>query len=250
VVVLYAPPALIVFCACARMRCKPMRALRRITLTRQSTTRIQERIFCFSRSFPLMEIGMPFREVTSEKSRYIPWRRVRTRCPNHPHSATPLFPLPSFTPPYPCIVMAKTTTAEAEGKATLWDLFNHGRIKHKAPLWQKVLFLLYVPVGLLVLVTRLVMFILVCVSVLVLPRAVGDLINIPLLRLVCGLVVRHNYKGKPLANEPYLIAGNHVSDFGMSFFHSFVFCFSDVIFACILVFYRNLLLTLFFSRYF
>jgi 1-acyl-sn-glycerol-3-phosphate acyltransferase len=111
--------------------------------------------------------------------------------------------------------MAHTTTtrAEAKGKVTLWDLFNHGRIREKAPLWAKFLFVLYLPLGLLVLVTRLVMFLLVCVSVLLLPRAVGDLINIPLLRLVCGLVVRHNYKGKPLANEPYLIAGNHVSDF-------------------------------------
>jgi len=49
------------------------------------------------------------------------------------------------------------------------------------------------------------------VMVLVLPRAVGDYINIPLIRLVCGLVVRHNYKGVPLANEPHLLAGNHVS---------------------------------------
>jgi 1-acyl-sn-glycerol-3-phosphate acyltransferase len=111
--------------------------------------------------------------------------------------------------------MAHTTATrtEAKGKATLWDLFNHGRIKEKAPLWAKILFLFYLPLGLLVLVTRLVMFLLVCVSVMVLPRSVGDIINIPLSRLVCGLVVRHNYKGKPLTNEPHLIAGNHVSDF-------------------------------------
>jgi len=42
---------------------------------------------------------------------------------------------------------------------------------------------------------------------------VGDYINIPLVRLICGLVVRHNYQGKPLANEPHLIAANHVADF-------------------------------------
>lgn len=42
----------------------------------------------------------------------------------------------------------------------------------------------------------------------------GDVINIPLLRLVCGVVVRNNYQGKPLADEPYVIAANHVADFG------------------------------------
>jgi len=33
------------------------------------------------------------------------------------------------------------------------------------------------------------------------------------MRLVCGLVVKHNNKGKPLADIPYVIAGNHIADF-------------------------------------
>lgn len=62
--------------------------------------------------------------------------------------------------------------------------------------------------------TRLVLFIVLCIVVLVLPRNVGDPITRPLTRLVCGLVVRHNYR-TDLLDEPYIVAANHVSDFGM-----------------------------------
>jgi 1-acyl-sn-glycerol-3-phosphate acyltransferase len=96
-------------------------------------------------------------------------------------------------------------------KVPLVDLFNHGRIKEKASAAQKLMFLLYLPLGVLVFITRLVLFIVLCVLVLVLPRALGDPITRPLTRLVCGLVVRHNYKGD--VGEPYVLAANHVSDF-------------------------------------
>jgi len=101
----------------------------------------------------------------------------------------------------------------ATTKATLWDLFNHGRIKQGTPLWHKLLFLCYLPLGLLVFFTRVVLFIVLCVLVLVLPRSLGDPITRPFTRLICGLVVRHNYKGGKLIDEPYVLAGNHVSDF-------------------------------------
>jgi len=71
----------------------------------------------------------------------------------------------------------------------------------------------YLPLGLLMLVTRLVLFLMLCVVVLVLPRTFINPLCIPLTRLICGLVVRHNYKGGPLANEPYIITGNHITDF-------------------------------------
>ena len=100
-------------------------------------------------------------------------------------------------------------------KPSLEDLFNYGRIKTSAPLWHKILFMCYLPLGLLVLVVRITLFLMLCVSVLLLPRSLGDPINIPLLRFVCGFVVRNNYKGKPLADGPYVIAANHIADFGM-----------------------------------
>lgn len=106
---------------------------------------------------------------------------------------------------------------QKEEKVTLEQLFNYGRVKKEAPLLHKLLFLCYLPLGLIVLATRLILFIMLAVSILLLPRSIGDIINMPLMRMVCGLVVRHNNKNrsKPLLNEPHIVAGNHVADFGM-----------------------------------
>lgn len=98
-------------------------------------------------------------------------------------------------------------------KPSLEEMFNHGRVKPSSPLWHKVLFLCYMPLGMVVLTVRILLFVMLCVMVLLLPRSIGDKINIPLLRLVCGVVVRNNYRGKPLADEPHIIAANHVADF-------------------------------------
>jgi len=100
-------------------------------------------------------------------------------------------------------------------KITVEELFNYGRVKREAPLWHKILFTLYMPFGILVLITRLFLFLLLCVSILSLPRSVGDYINVPLMKVVCGLAVRHNNKNrnKPLVNEPHIVACNHIADF-------------------------------------
>jgi hypothetical protein len=54
----------------------------------------------------------------------------------------------------------------------------------------------------------------VCVMTVLVPRD-WMCVGVPLARLVCGLVVRHNYYRKSLEGERFVIAANHVADFGM-----------------------------------
>jgi len=104
---------------------------------------------------------------------------------------------------------------EGHDDIKLEELFNHGRVKQDTSLLIKFLFLCYLPLGIVILATRLILFLVLSVSILVLPRSIGDSINMPLMRIVCGLVVRHNNedRNKPLLNEPHIIAANHVADF-------------------------------------
>jgi len=103
-----------------------------------------------------------------------------------------------------------------KSKVTLEELFNYGRIKKDAPLWHKILFSLYLPFGFLLMGIRLICFFFLCLSILILPTWLGNSINMPLMKIVCGLVVKHNNKErgqKPLVGEPHIVACNHVADF-------------------------------------
>lgn len=98
-------------------------------------------------------------------------------------------------------------------KVGLEQLFNWGRVRKDAPLLHKMLFLAYLPIGLVLLVVRALTFFIVCLGMIVLPRSIGDIILPPLLRLTNGLVVLHNHDKRRLTDAPYVLAGNHVSDF-------------------------------------
>lgn len=101
---------------------------------------------------------------------------------------------------------------KGEEKVALDDMFNQGRMRKNVPLWQWVLFGLYLPLGMLVMVTRLLVWAMLCMAVLVLPRFLIDSVVRPLTKLACGIVVKHNYKGVPLSDDIHIITGNHVSD--------------------------------------
>jgi len=122
-------------------------------------------------------------------------------------------PAPYSRPAVPNHPSSKPTVERDGADVTLEDLFNYGRIKEESPLWHKVAFLFFylIPFGLGVFLARLVGFLMLCISVLVLPRWLGDKINITLLQLNCGVFLKHNHKGR-LCDEPYIIAGNHLTD--------------------------------------
>lgn len=98
-------------------------------------------------------------------------------------------------------------------EVTVEQLFNWGRARKGAPLLHKMLFLVYLPIGIVLLVARALTFFMVCLGMIFLPRSIGDIILPPLLRITNGLVVKHNHHTRRLTDVPYVLAGNHVSDF-------------------------------------
>eukprot|EP01110_Echinostelium_bisporum_P001356 TRINITY_DN1322_c0_g1_i1.p1 TRINITY_DN1322_c0_g1~~TRINITY_DN1322_c0_g1_i1.p1 ORF type:complete len:302 (-),score=97.47 TRINITY_DN1322_c0_g1_i1:160-1065(-) len=101
----------------------------------------------------------------------------------------------------------------ATREVSVEQLFNWGRVKKDAPLLHKVLFLAYLPFGVILLVARALLFMIMSLLIVVLPRSIGDYINPFLLRLITGLIVIHNHKTERLTPSPYVLACNHVSDF-------------------------------------
>lgn len=132
-------------------------------------------------------------------------------------------PAPTSNPSYPVLsngeriynTKEKEIEKENNNKVSLEQLFHYGRIKQNAPLINKILFLFYLPFGLVLLLARMVLFVVLAISIVIFPRSIGDFCLLPMLRIVCGMVVRHNNENrdKPLLNEPHIIAGNHINDF-------------------------------------
>jgi len=92
------------------------------------------------------------------------------------------------------------------------DLFNKRRMRADAPTWAKVLWAIYMPFAVVLFLVRMVLFLFMCFTIIVLPRNVGDPLNIFLMRVVTGLIVKHN-RDAPVVKGPHVIVCNHVTDF-------------------------------------